>query len=402
MKYRGFEMSKKILILTQNFYPVIGSSGNRNKNLYELLKQNGFDVTVLTTEPAYPNKNLYQNEEFWDEQELNNDDNIIRVKLSTNKFENTMLGRLFFYLEITYQFRKKIRQLKKTKDFDYVLVSTPPIFIFSAGYLASKLFKAEIILDVRDLWPDTLTGIKKLHYKPILSVFQRYEKRMYNKASKIMINSEGFRQHITEKLSQEKEIIYIPNGARKTELNDDTASDFSVIYTGNLGLAQDVERIEQLAVQLNKENIPFKVIGYGYKANDFIRYIEENALSNVTVCKPTTRKNSLEAIKSSHVSVAFLNQEEVFTTVLPGKIIDYITCKTPVIASVDGQAANVIEKHDVGYVTRDGDINEMVQKIKYLRDQSEEHRRLQENCEELVKKHFLWENNITNLVKLLK
>lgn len=396
-------MSKKILIMTQNFYPVIGSSGNRNKNLYQLLKQHGFDVTVLTTEPAYPNKNLYQDDKFWDDPELNDNSDIIRVKLSSNKFESKILGRLFFYLEIAYLFRKKLRQIKKSNEFDYIIISTPPIFIFSAGALAAKLFNAKMILDVRDLWPDTLTGIKKLHFKPILKIFQRYEKRMYNKADEIVINSEGFRKHIESKMKRKKTITFIPNGAREYELeNKEEQDEFSVIYTGNLGLAQDVEKIQELAKRLHNENIKFKVIGYGYKANDFIQFVKDNKLTNVSITKPTTRNESLKAIKSCQVAVAFLNHEEVFNTVLPGKIIDYITCRTPVIASVDGQSANLIEQHEVGYVARDGDVNEIVNRIKNVRDNPEKRSQMQHNCEILLRKYFLWEQNIKKLVKLLK
>lgn len=49
-------MSKRVLIITQNFYPEIGSAGNRMKNIYLLLQDKGFDVDVLTTDPTYPTK----------------------------------------------------------------------------------------------------------------------------------------------------------------------------------------------------------------------------------------------------------------------------------------------------------------------------------------------------------
>ncbi|QGS69576.1 hypothetical protein CV093_18725 [Oceanobacillus sp. 143] len=64
-------MKKKVLIMTQNFYPVIGSAGNRMKNIYQLLNEFDIDADVLTTEPAYPNKNLYKDRSFWDDESLN-------------------------------------------------------------------------------------------------------------------------------------------------------------------------------------------------------------------------------------------------------------------------------------------------------------------------------------------
>src|SRR5699024_4755658 len=98
-------MAKKVLIMTQNFYPVIGSAGNRMKNIYQLLNENGVHTEVLTTEPAYPNKNMYKDKMFWDDEELNEEHiKITRVEIKNNRFQNHILSRLFFYLEIMYRF----------------------------------------------------------------------------------------------------------------------------------------------------------------------------------------------------------------------------------------------------------------------------------------------------------
>lgn len=59
-------MPKKVLILTQNFYPAIGSAGNRMKNIFQLLSKADVQVEVLTIEPSYPpNKNMYKDRTFW-------------------------------------------------------------------------------------------------------------------------------------------------------------------------------------------------------------------------------------------------------------------------------------------------------------------------------------------------
>ena len=47
----------KILLITQNFYPEIGSGANRFKNLYIQLSKK-HDVKVVTTIPSYPNERM--------------------------------------------------------------------------------------------------------------------------------------------------------------------------------------------------------------------------------------------------------------------------------------------------------------------------------------------------------
>ncbi|WP_096272600.1 glycosyltransferase family 4 protein [Paucisalibacillus globulus] len=399
-------MPKKVLIMTQNFYPVIGSAGNRMKNIFQLLNEHDIETDVLTTEPAYPNKNLYRDKEFWDDKQLNNNkDNIFRVAIKNNNLSNHKFNRLFFYLEIMFRFLVMLWKLRKNK-YDYILVSTPPIFIVFSAFIGKLIFRNKLILEVRDLWPDSLTGVKAFDSSVIIGVFRWLEKRMYRKADSIIINSTGFREHIQNKLGKnDRPIIYLPNGPRQYELKDWTQKDmddFKVVYTGNLGLAQDIDRLKLAAKLLNDKNITFDVIGYGVRAKEFEEYIKQNNFTQVHLHQPTTRKKSLELIRGCHVAIAFLNNEEVFSTVLPGKIVDYISCKTPVVAGVKGTAAKLIMDNRVGYAVESEDVHEIVTIISDLRMNSNKLEELVYHCESLIEKEFLWEKNIYRLIDIIK
>ncbi|GIO26915.1 glycosyltransferase family 4 protein [Ornithinibacillus bavariensis] len=398
-------MTKKVLIMTQNFYPVIGSAGNRMKNIFQLLNKNNIETRVLTIEPSYPNKNLYKNKEFWDDEELNNETkNIIRVPIKNKKFSSSIFSRLFFYLEIMVRFIVTLWKIRKEK-FDYILVSTPPIFIVFSAFIGKFLTKSKVILEVRDLWPDSLLGVKAFDSRLTIRFFRYLERRMYQKADAIVINSKGFEKHITDKIRHaEKPIVYIPNGPRENEITSNREFDreFSVVYTGNIGLAQDIDRLKAIAKSLHEHNIVFNVIGYGIKAGDFADYLEKNNLIGVRVYKPTTRKKSLDLIRQSNIAIAFLNDEGVFSTVLPGKIIDYITCKTPVVAGVKGTAAELINNNKVGFAFESRDVDKMIHKIIELKQDSNKLKELAENCEKVVKQEFLWETNISKLIGIIE
>lgn len=397
-------MSKKVLIITQNFYPVIGSSGNRNKNLYQLLNENGIDADVLTTEPAYPNKNMYKDSEFWDDESLNNEKRkIIRVPIKNNRFQNHILSRLFFYIEIMYRFLLQLWKIRGNK-YDYILVSTPPIFIVFSAWIGKFLLKSKIILEVRDLWPDSLVGVNTFNKPFILKVFRFFETKMYRMADSILINSQGFHDHIQSKLKKKTDIIYIPNGPRLHEIAPEKLyeGEFRVVYTGNIGLAQDITNLKKIAKLLHDASIRFDVIGYGVKVDVFREFILKEQLDHVHMHKPTTRKKSLELIENSSVAVAFLNDAEVFSTVLPGKIIDYMTGRTPVIAGVKGTAADLITKNQVGYVFDQKEVQAMVDKIIELKNNKQQLEQLEENCVKTVTENFLWENNIKKLIEIIK
>lgn len=397
-------MTKKVLIMTQNFYPVIGSAGNRMKNIFQLLNQHGIETVVLTTEPAYPNKNLYKDPKFWDDEELNNENQkIIRVPIKTNKFSNHIMNRLFFYLEIMVRFLLVLWKIRKEK-YDFIYVSTPPIFIVFSACIGKFFMKSKLILEVRDLWPDSLVGVKAFNYPFIINIFRMLEAKMYRIADYIVINSLGFTDHIKNKLkNKETPMIYLPNGPRESEITETKvpSSDFKVVYTGNLGLAQDIDRLKQIATMLDQHHIRFEVIGYGMKTDEFITYLKENNLNHVQVQQPTTRKKSLELIKNSNIAIAFLNNNDIFSTVLPGKIIDYMTCKTPIIAGIKGVAAELIEKNNAGYVFHDNEVEKMIEQIVYLKNDQEKQVQLGDNGLEIIKKEYLWEKNIMKLLDII-
>lgn len=392
---------KKVLILTQNFYPVIGSAGNRMKNLFQLLNQNNIEADVLTTEPAYPNKDMYKDAQFWDDETLNQKTKkVVRVPIKNKHFSNRILSRLFFYIEIMVRFIGNLWDLKKEK-YDYIYVSTPPIFIVFSAIFAKLFMRSKLILEVRDLWPDSLVGVKAFHYPFIIQFFRFLEKRMYKSAELIVVNSPGFNAHIKKYLNgKSTPIIFLPNGPRKNELvQTKTSTDkFRVVYTGNIGLAQDVSRLKLIANVLNQKKLRFDVIGYGIKTSEFIDYLKENNLNYVHVHEPTTRKKSLALIKESNVAIAFLNNEDVFTTVLPGKVIDYMTCQTPVIAGIKGVAAKLITENNAGYVFEYEDVEGMVEQVIKLKENPQQLIRLGDNCLHTVYHEFLWENNINKLI----
>lgn len=397
-------MSKKVLIITQNFYPVIGSAGNRMKNIFQLLNEHNIETTVLTTEPAYPNKVLYKNEKFWDDATLNGETKkIIRIPINKKKYSNRIVGRLLFYLEIMIRFAMSLWSLRKNK-FDIIYVSTPPIFIVGSAFFGKIVNKSKLILEVRDLWPDSLIGVNTFNNKAIVNIFRILEKSMYKQADFIVINSMGFKNHIKRHLKgKNTPLIYLPNGPRQNEIVKAKRSDgeFTVVYTGNLGLAQDIDRLKLISKLLHQKKIHFEVIGYGFWTEEFKIFLNENKLSSVHVRQPTTRKESLELIENSDVAIAFLNDKDVFSTVLPGKVIDYMTCKTPIIAGVKGIAAETIIENNIGFVFERDDMQGMIRQIEELKKDANLMKQLEENCLSTVKTKFLWDNNIENLLEIL-
>lgn len=392
---------KKLLVISQNFYPEIGSAGNRIKNIYQLLNEQ-YEVHVLTTEASYPNKKLYIEKQFWHDRELNEDEHIHRVKIANRKYTRNMFNRLLYYLEMMCRMIWMI--LFSKSKYDAVFVTSPPIFLGVVGILAKFRFKAKLILDVRDLWPDSLRGVGVFNYKWIISLFKVMEKYMYNRADSIVINSRGFHRHIMARLKKDTPIYFVPNSIREEELaiEQPKKGEFAVVYSGNIGLAQDVEFLKQLSKSLYGEDIRLNVVGFGLKKGEFQQFVKEHKLHNVHFIRAMTRRECLELIKQNNVGVLCLKDEEIFDTVLPGKLIDYIACGLPIAAGASGYIKSVIEEKGIGYVSETRNVEEIVQFIVHLKNHQNVAKEIALNNQKVIYRDFLWESNINTLIDAIE
>ncbi|MFS0674942.1 glycosyltransferase family 4 protein [Ornithinibacillus sp. 179-J 7C1 HS] len=391
---------KKILIISQNFYPEIGSAGNRMKNIYLLLKERGYNVKVLTTEPTYPNRKFYQDKKFWDDEDLNLDHDVHRIKVSNKKYSRSLLNRLFYYIEIAI--RMILYIIKNKGEFTTVLTTSPPIFVAIVGLFAKRFYKAKLILDIRDLWPESLNGVGVFNNPFIMKVFKKIEKLLYTKASEIVVNSRGFIEYIvSQHTASSTNITYIPNGARNDEITKRNLDSFKVIYAGNIGLAQDDFVLKKLAKELYNRSIELTIIGYGLRRDSLLEYCKENNLENVSFLSPTTRDECLNIISTHQVGIVTLEDKDVFKTVLPGKIIDYMTCGVPIVGSVSGYSKEVILSEQVGFVSEENDVKELIYYIDTLKANPLLSKEMSENGNFYVRNAFLWESNINSLVEIL-
>ncbi|MCY1691962.1 glycosyltransferase [Exiguobacterium sp. SL14] len=112
-----------------------------------------------------------------------------------------------------------------------------------------------------------------------------------------------------------------------------------VVYTGNIGLAQDVFLLLDVAEALQKEqDICFQVVGYGYHKQTFEKLVKERGLTNIEFLDAMPRWDALKQLAKSDIAFATLVESTAFDTVTPGKIIDYMAMGCAIVGAVSGHA----------------------------------------------------------------
>lgn len=395
-------MKRKILIISQNFYPELGSAANRMKKLFEQLHQQGYAPVMLTTEPSYPNKALFKDRSYFDSDTLNalEGKQIHRIQMKFDKQHPNLLYRLLYYIELMIKVKF---YLKHMKVFDNILVTSPNIFLAWATLFFKSTHKAKYFLEIRDLWPDSFLGIGKIKLRFSLPILKFLEKKMYQNADEIIVNNPYFEKHIRAMIGEDKPFLYLPNAFTEDEIQHLPKRDtFSVIYSGNLGYAQNVKQLIEIAKKLNEARIHFTVMIYGVHADEFRRAVKRERMHFVHLIPPMKRTQCLQTVSEHHVSLSILKPATIFMNVMPGKVIDSICSGTPVVSNLGATMSQMIEQHQVGYSKENASTDEMIEYIKQLKFNTTEYAQTIKHTEQLREEAFMWEKNIVRLIERLR
>lgn len=403
---------KRILIISEGFYPEIGSAANRATNLVIQLKKQGYIVDVVTSHPSYPNKEIYENDGYRDlqkEKDIYEGSNIYRTRACKVKRTSNFFIRLYIYMH--FLFYSIVPILFRRGKYDSVIATIPSPFCGILGVIAKIRFRCKYILDIRDLWPECIKNIGLFRKnKFMLKIAYILEKIIIKFTDAIVINSKGFKNYLLNN-NYKKDIEFIPNGIQKSEFESyeklankiNKHKKFTVIYTGMIGLPQNVTSLVRVARNLRYiQDIEFKIIGTGMQREKVLELIEHYNLKNIKVYDPMPKKQVVEEVAKSHVGLVHLRKDSAFDLVIPGKLIDYMGIGIPIVAGVEGYAEEVIKASSSGLVVEPDDYTGLSKAIlKIYRD-----KKLQETYSQKGRKYcaenFCVEKNFIKYKNLIE
>jgi glycosyltransferase involved in cell wall biosynthesis len=403
---------KRILIISEVFYPEIGSGANRITNLLIQLKKQGYFVDVLTSDPSYPNKDIYKGEGYRDlekEKEINRNSKIKRVKASKIKRTSNFFVRLYIYISF---FFKCLFSIIFTRDrYDLIIATIPSPFAGVLGIVAKFRFRCKYILDIRDLWPECIKNIGLFRKnKFFLKLAYKLEKLILKFTDSIVINSNGFRDYLI-KNKYKKDIVFIPNGLHVNEIenykkiakNTRKHKKFTVIYSGMIGLPQNITSLVRVARNLRHiQDIEFKIIGTGIQVDKVKALIKHYDLKNIRVYDPMPKNKVIQELAKCHVALAHLRKDSAFDLVIPGKVIDYMGMGVPIVAGVQGYASKIINESNSGIVVEPDDYVELSKAILKIYKNSNLQRDYSKNGVDYCIKKFCVEKNSVKFIDLIE
>ena len=343
-----------VFLITQYYRPEIGAAASRWDDYVTLLVKKGHKVTVLCETPNYPKGKFfdgYKNQ--WFKKEILSENlTIIRSGVWANNRKSTLkiLGNYFSFV-----FSGFINSFKVDK-YDLIIMSSPPLFVGIIGLLLKKIKNCVILLDLRDIWPESVVALGSLKSNWLLSMGRWLEIKIHNIVDGYIFPVPGFSNYLKENFPEEfkKPQFDLMNGVSKDFLtkysNTKEDNPFTVLYSGNMGLAQGLEVIINCAEKLVEYPINFKFIGEGVKKKELINLVDSKNLNNIKFYDSLPRFNLIEEIKKSNVCIVPLIDKKLFRVAIPSKIFEIMACSKPVILGIRGEAEEIIKKNNCGVI----------------------------------------------------
>lgn len=398
----------RILLVTQYFYP---ENFKSNDIAFELAKK-GYDVTVLTGIPNYPDGKFYKGYGIFKNriQKING----VKVKraLLFSRGNGSKISLALNYLSWTFFASIWAFFLSFIYKYDAIIVHEPsPITQGIPAIIVKKIQKIPMYFWVLDLWPESLISIGGVKNFFIISFFEKMVVWIYNNSDKILISSQGFKTSILEKGDYENKLIYFPNWAEDLFNNQkvdyvlpEIPDGFIIMFAGNIGEAQDFDNIMETALLLKDHNeIQFVFVGDGRKkkwVDDFV--IAHNLYTTVHVLGRFPIEMMPIFFGKADVMLLSLKDELIFNLTVPAKLQAYMAAGKPVVAMLNGEGANVVNEAECGFSTTAGNSHELAMLImKMFALPKEELVRMGKNAKCYFDDNFSLDKSMNSLINII-
>ena len=240
---------------------------------------------------------------------------------------------------------------------DVVLGSSPhPIAAFAAWLLA-KRHRAPFVFEVRDLWPDTLIqmGLKNPAVIKPLAALERF---LYQQAALIPVLTEGIGESIEAKGVPAEKVLFLPNASKRPEPIEPESRQATrrrmnwqdsivAIYAGAHGPANGLEEVIDATSSLQGQaRLKLVFLGDGPSKDDLQR--KAAGRSDIEFLDPVPKNEVSSLLRAADIGILSLRNTKVFEGARPNKIFDYMANGLPVLTTIGGEAARVLEEAQAG------------------------------------------------------
>ncbi|MEY4241837.1 MAG: hypothetical protein RJA14_1533 [Pseudomonadota bacterium] len=353
---------RRILFLTQWFEPepiLKGIQFTRG------LAEAGYEVEVATGFPNYPTGKLapgYQLQPY--ALEIMEGIRVHRLFLVPGH-DTSGLRRALNYL--SFFASALLFCMLRGGRYDVIYVYHPPITVGLAAAISGLFSRTPYILDVQDLWPDSVVVSGFKGTKRLGVVLGRLCAFVYGRAALVIAQSRAMSEILIERGVPDRKTVTIFNWADEAAARASGEYDvrllgfegrFNIVFGGNLGRVQELETLVRAALLAAQEipNIKLTLVGNGVERQRLAALITELGSSNVQLVGAVPRTQIGDIFAAADVLILHLLDDPLFWITIPSKVQFYMAMGKPILACVRGEAADIVTGCGAGMAAAPQDV----------------------------------------------
>lgn len=368
----------RVLFLNRCYWPDAEASGQLLTELCEDLASD-FDVTVVA---GRPNQNVTGvASKSWG-REQHNGVTILRVP-HFNLGKRSLWGRGLGMLSYLAGAAAVATWVPRPS---VVVVETDPFLLPLAARFLRWRHRCRLIVYLQDLYPDVAVALGKVREGSFTRMLRRWLHAAYRQADRVVVLGDDMRQALSKGRILAEKIDRIPNWADASRVRpvprdenpfrdrEQLAGRFVVMYSGNMGLCQNLEEVLEAAADLrDRTEILFLMIGDGASRARLEQIASERSLSNVRFLPYQPQVELSNSLSAADLHLVPLDPR-VTGYLVPCKLYGILAAGVPalVIADERSETSRVVAEAGVGEVVPPGDSRRLAERIAWCADHRQE------------------------------
>jgi putative colanic acid biosynthesis glycosyltransferase WcaI len=333
----------RVLLVTQYFTPEITAAPLRLHPLAAGLVERGHEVEVISALPNHPQGIVHPGYRG------------LRVR---REMDGIRVTYVWTYVSPS---KRATRRLANYTAFavtataigalcarpDVVVASSPPLTVGLAGEALATRFRAPLVLDVRDLWPEVAKALGQVTDPRMLRVADRLERRLCRRAAAVTTVTRPFVEHYS-RLTEPRKVHLVPNGTTRSWLSLATGevakSEFGLpddrfvwTYAGNVGLSQGLDTAIEAARQLG-DGFQLLILGDGTARKELIAKAVGIPEGQVVFRDAVQPEVAARCMRASDALLVSLCDDPALGRTIPVKLYDSGAVGRPVIVAAPGES----------------------------------------------------------------
>lgn len=311
----------------------------------------GYDVIYVTSDFDHMTKKRYYFNEYKNSKQLH----VISYK------KNLSISRILSHLMFSY---KTFYMLLACKP-ELVYVEVPNNSLVKSSAKYKKINNAEIIVDIFDMWPESMpVKTKNIIVNRGFNIWRNFRNKNLKFADQIWIECDYYRELLSaQNINLPMETKYLTLENAETSIETKVSEDeIDLCYLGSINNIIDISLIEKIVSELAKnKRTRIHIIGDGERKDEFLEILKQNSIEIIDHGKVYEIDKLQEIFDQCWFGINVLREDLAIGITM--KSISYFRGGLPIINTVQGDTSRFVEECNIGINVDRHDVKSCVLRI---------------------------------------